>query len=219
MAKARAPRADGEATRARLLESAGRRFAAHGFAETTGKDIAAVARADLASINYHFGSRAGLYLAVLAEAHRRFVSLSDLSALAEGDLPPAAQLEGLIAGVVERAASLDGWPARVLARELLSPSSHLETFFRTEVLPKIARVRRIVAAVAGLPEEHPALPRCLLSVVGPCAMLLVAGQGLPGPLRQVLAMPRAQLVRHLHGFAMAGLGEIARQYRDGELEA
>jgi len=218
MEKGRASRADGEATRARLLESAGRLFAARGFAETTGKEIAADAAADLASINYHFGSRAGLYMAVLAEAHRRFVSLSDLSALAGGDLPPAAQLEVLIAGLVERAANREGWHARVLARELLSPSSHLEAFFRAEVLPKIAGVRRIVAAITGIPDDHPALPRCLLSVVAPCAMLLVVGQGLPGPLRQVLAMPQAQVVRHLHGFAMAGLEEIARQYRAGELE-
>lgn len=219
MEKGRASRADGEATRARLLESAGRLFAANGYAETTGKAIAADAGADLASINYHFGNRAGLYMAVLAEAHRRFISLADLSQLADGGLPPAEQLRALIAGLVERAAHAEGWHARVLARELLSPSSHLEPFFRQEVLPKIARVRQLVARITGLPEDHPALPRCLISVVAPCMMLLVVGQGLPGPLRDVLAMPRAQVVGHLHAFAMAGLAEIARQYRQGELEA
>jgi TetR/AcrR family transcriptional regulator, regulator of cefoperazone and chloramphenicol sensitivity len=62
----RSLRADGEATRAKILESAGRLFAAQGYAEATSKEIAADADVDLASINYHFGSRSGLYLTVLA---------------------------------------------------------------------------------------------------------------------------------------------------------
>ena len=62
-------RADGEVTRSRILEAAGELIALHGFAETPSKAIATQAGVDLASINYHFGSRGGLYQAVLIEAH------------------------------------------------------------------------------------------------------------------------------------------------------
>ncbi len=59
----RALRTDGEATYNRILETAGKLFATSGFAETSSKAIAAKAEVDLASINYHFGSRSGLYQA------------------------------------------------------------------------------------------------------------------------------------------------------------
>ncbi|HEY0332240.1 MAG TPA: CerR family C-terminal domain-containing protein [Stenotrophomonas sp.] len=209
----RASRADGEATRARILETAGRLFAAQGYAETTGKAIAEQAEADLASINYHFGSRSGLYMAVLAEAHRRFVSLSDLSLLSQGDLAPSQQLEALFDGLVERATQRDGWHAQVLARELVSPSSHLQALFKQELVPKLAVIKRIVSQITGIPENDPALLRCLLNVASPCLMLLMVGQNLPGPLAEVSRMSRPVLVRHLHDFAMAGLKEVGRQYQ------
>lgn len=209
----RGPRADGEATRAKILEAAGQLFAAHGYAEATSKAIAAEAGVDLASINYHFGSRSALYLAVLAEAHRRFVSLPDLSRLVETGLPASAQLEALLAGVIERVTQSPGWPARVLARELVSPSSHLQEFFTSELSPKLAVIKRILAGITGIPEDSPALLRCLLNVAAPGLMLLMVGHSVPGPMAQIVHMPPAELVKHLHAFAMAGLTEIGMQYR------
>ncbi|MEG6992327.1 helix-turn-helix domain-containing protein, partial [Pseudomonas aeruginosa] len=50
----RTPRSDGESTRARILEVAGRLFAQHGYANTASKAICEEAGADLAAINYHF---------------------------------------------------------------------------------------------------------------------------------------------------------------------
>src|SRR3954469_24947558 len=95
-APARRQRADGTGTRDRILECAGELFAATGYAETTAKAIAAAARVDLASINYHFGSRTGLYQAVLVEAHRRLITLELLERLERADAPATAKFERLI---------------------------------------------------------------------------------------------------------------------------
>ena len=89
----RAQRSDGGATHSRILEAAGELFASTGFAETTNKMIAAQAEVDLASINYHFGSRNSLYQAVLLEAHNRFVSVESLRQLAASDLPAKIEVE------------------------------------------------------------------------------------------------------------------------------
>ena len=86
-ASARASRTDGEATRARILQAAGELFGSRGFAETTSKAVAAHAGVDLASINYHFGSRSGLYQATLIEAHRRLFTVDALSQLVHAPLP------------------------------------------------------------------------------------------------------------------------------------
>lgn len=61
------PRADGEATRQRLLDAALALFANQGFAQTSVREIAQAAQANVAAISYHFGDKAGLYRAVFFE--------------------------------------------------------------------------------------------------------------------------------------------------------
>jgi AcrR family transcriptional regulator len=205
-------RADGAATRDRILECAGELFAATGYAETTSKAIAAAARVDLASINYHFGSRTGLYQAVLAEAHRRFISLDLLERLERADAPARAKLERLIEAFVESALTSRGWHSRVLVRELFAPSSNLEALFRQEALPKITVIAHLVSELTGIPIDDPAIPRCLMNIAAPCLMLFVAQAGVPGPLQAVRRMPKADVVAHLQRFALAGLEAVAQDY-------
>jgi len=201
----RAPRIDGELTRVRLLDAAGELFAAHGPADTTGKAIAALAGADLASINYHFGSRKGLYQAVLVEAHRRWITLRELEEIAASGLAPAGKLHRLVERVVAGSADGPAWHLRVLGRELLAQSEHLRALLRDEVEPKFRFVRRIIGEVTGIPEDDPALLPCVLGVVAPCALLLVVDPGLPSPLQPLLRGSRAALAEDLHVFLLAGL--------------
>lgn len=209
--KPRAPRADGDITRNRLLEAAGELIGAQGFAETTSKAIAARAEADLASINYHFGSRAGLYAALLAEAHRRLIDIEDLRRIAALRRPAATKLRRLMDGLIRAASGPQGWPAQVLGRELLSPSSHLAVLEETEIRPKLRILLGILAEISGIPPEHPAAARCLISVMAPCAVLLAAGGKLPFLAREVLATRRTELVDHFLAFAIAGLKATGRE--------
>lgn len=81
---------DGETTRARILETAGQLFAERGYADTTSKAICERARCNMAAVNYHFGSRDGLYLALLKEVHKHLVSLDYLARLAHSAQPRGA---------------------------------------------------------------------------------------------------------------------------------
>lgn len=206
----RPTRIDGEATRKRILEAAGRLFAETGFAETTNKAIAAQAGADLASINYHFGSRAGLYRAVLIEAHRRIISLDDLERLLAANLTASGKLKRLIARFVMGATAKRGWYAKVLSREILSPSSHLSALSMPEIVAKMEIALAILSEITAIPPDDPALMRCLMSVLAPCAMLLVGQQNISPLPGAVLQMPRRVLIDHLHRFAMGGLEAMRR---------
>lgn len=209
----RGPRTDGEATRARLLEAAGQLFSQQGFAETTSKAVAQLAAADLASINYHFGSRNGLYQAVLLEAHRQLLDLDDLQRIAGSALNPEQRLYELLAGLVQRAQQPEAWAPRVLARELLAPSSHLQVLMEEAVPPKMMAVAQILSEISGIPATEPALLRCLLSVAAPCMMLIVIGRDVPGPLQAVAQGPSQPLLAHLHRFAIAGLQAVGEDHR------
>ncbi len=208
----RSTRTDGELTRARILEAAGQLFAATGYAETTNKDIASRAEVDLASINYHFGNRSGLYQTVLIEAHRRIINLDDLEQIAASTLPARDKLGRFIDLLAKATTGSQGWHARILARELLAPSSNLHVLINKELPPKFAVILRILSEITAIPEGDPALLRCMVSIGAPCLMLMVAGNSLPGPPQQVLRMPHQDLTSHLRSFALAGLEEIGREY-------
>ena len=206
-------RTDGEVTRMRILEAAGELFAAAGYGDTTAKSVAERAKVSLTLINYHFGGREGLYRAVLIEAHRRLGNLSDLRDLAESKLPASAKLRVLIYGLVRPATRRQpGWHINVLAKEIFAPSTHFPVLFEAEVPPKLAIIKQILSDITAIPADDPALVRCVISVLAPCSMLLVAARGAPGPLDEVRRMPREAIINHLHTYALAGLEAIAREH-------
>ena len=63
----RKSRSDGVQSRERLLLCAMRLFAEQGFARTSTREIAMAAGANIASISYYFGDKAGLYRAAFTE--------------------------------------------------------------------------------------------------------------------------------------------------------
>ncbi|MEI5674884.1 MULTISPECIES: TetR/AcrR family transcriptional regulator [unclassified Nocardioides] len=86
----RRPR-DAEATRAALLRAARRRFTVLGYERTTTRDIAADAGVNVSLISRYFGSKDGLFAAVVEES-------SDV--LDDGsDLAPDAIVESMIASL------------------------------------------------------------------------------------------------------------------------
>ena len=66
-------RTDGAATRAAILDAALRRLTQDGYARLNLRDIAQEAGVNHALINYHFGSKQQLVLAVLDAANRRLI--------------------------------------------------------------------------------------------------------------------------------------------------
>ena len=208
----RTTRVDGARTRARIIESAGRLIGTNGYAETTSKAIATAAGVDLASINYHFGSRDGLYKAVLVEAHRRFITLDELQAIAGDEGPPQDKLRRFLDRLVTRALAPKDWNANVLARELLSPGSHIEVLFEQEIGPKFRVLSSVLSEISGISAGDPALVRCAISVGAPCAMIFVARRNENPLSRQIDAMGKDELVDHLLSFALGGLQAIGRDH-------
>jgi AcrR family transcriptional regulator len=201
----RAPRTDGDSTRAKLLDAAGRLFAERGYAGAASKAICEAAGTDLAAINYHFGNRDGLYRAVLHEGHKHFVSLEDLTALAQSGLSPQQKLEAFIDGMVASLFDDKGWHNRVCAREILAPSPHFASLIGEGVMPKFRLVADILGDITGIPPSEPALARCVVSIMAPCLMLLVIDRDTPNPFQALLSHSVEELAAHLKRFAVAGL--------------
>ncbi|MFV3331156.1 TetR/AcrR family transcriptional regulator [Pseudomonas sp. NY15437] len=211
----RESRKDGEATRIRILEAAGELFSALGFAETSNKAVAAKAEVDLASINYHFGSRNGLYQAVLEEARRRFLDIADLQRIIQSAQPAPDKLLALTELVVRKASrGRESWHLRVLAAEALAPSSHGQEVLHPQKALKLTLLKQLFSEITTIPSDDPALVPCILSVTAPWAMLLIGPRGGQGALRDILQMPGDVVTAQLYSFTLAGLQEVGRQYRE-----
>lgn len=205
-----ASRPDGDATRAHLLDTAGRVFAERGFAGTTSKEICARAGTPLASVNYHFGSRDALYEAVLIEAHRQLVALDDLATLARGPGDAAHKLAMLVTRIVSLAAHRQApWGLRVLLREALAPSAALPALIDKAVRPKSKLLLGLVAEILGLPADDPAVQRGALLTVLPCIGMVVAPREMPARLLPAAVRDAEALQTDFVRFVLAGLQALA----------
>jgi AcrR family transcriptional regulator len=90
---------DPERTRADILEVATREFAEKGLAGARIDVIAEAMRTSKRMIYYYFGSKEGLYVAVLEEAYRRMREIE--SGLHLDDLPPEDALRRLVGFTVD----------------------------------------------------------------------------------------------------------------------
>ena len=207
---ARTPRTDGNATRLHILETAGQLFAERGFAESTSKEICTRAGTNMAAVNYHFGSRDGLYEAVLIEAHRQLVSMDELVSLASVQADPRLKLRTFLTHLMEMGSQPKApWGFRVVLREALSPSPALPVMVRQAVLPKAKLIRGLIGGIMGLPDDHPSVQRAMLFVVLPCIVMTVAPKDLRNEVLPALKNTEG-LADDLMRYVFAGLDAVAK---------
>ena len=208
---ARTPRTDGNATRLHILETAGQLFAERGFAESTSKEICTRAGTNMAAVNYHFGSRDGLYEAVLIEAHRQLVSMDELVSLASVQADPRLKLRTFLTHLMEMGSQPKApWGFRVVLREALSPSPALPVMVRQAVLPKAKLIRGLIGGIMGLPDDHPSVQRAMLFVVLPCIVMTVAPKDLRNEVLPALKNAEG-LADDLMRYVFAGLDAVAKE--------
>jgi len=211
-----ASRQDGTATRQHMLEVAGEVFAKRGYAHATSKEICERAGANVAAVNYHFGGKEALYSAVLIEAHRRLVTVEELSALVQAKSSAREKLEAIIGKILSELStknSKSSWQFRVLMREMLSPSPMLDRMLKSEASPKAMILRSVVAEIMQLPPDHPAVVRSLISVIAPCMLLLIGHRGVAKKVLPDLVIEPESLKQHMLTFALAGLEAVAKPAR------
>jgi TetR/AcrR family transcriptional regulator, regulator of cefoperazone and chloramphenicol sensitivity len=207
-----------QGTREHLLEAAGQVFAEKGFERSTAKEISERARTNTAAVNYYFGGIDGLYDAVLEEARNRIFSDQAIENAIAGKREPKAKLEAVFGIAVQTllGSVSSSWVLRVLGRDFVTPTAATYAAKEKLVLPRALVLRRFVAELVGLPEDHPAVARACVSVMAPFFMLILGDRR-----RMQRALPSLGLgaddapamARHLVQFAIAGLEAIGRDAR------
>ena len=144
-------------TKDRILAAAELLFAQHGFAETSLRAVTSRADANLAAVNYHFGSKSNLVNEVF---RRRLDELSRrrLDALSDAESQRPGELEAVLAAFIEAALELSldrhGAFVRVIARAYAERDDNLRSFLSDNyghVMREFARA--IAGCLPGLSRE------------------------------------------------------------------
>lgn len=160
-------------TKRRILEVAREVFAERGVKEATVRDICARAGANVAAVNYYFGSKERLFMAVLGEymhaAHLRFP--------VDMGLPPGApateRLGAYIRSLLYKFLG-DGDPlyeklGMLLTKEFIDPSEQFDEIMERFIMPQHETLVGIVAELMpGCGERSAHL--CAAGVVGYCLL-------------------------------------------------
>lgn len=124
-------------TRERILDAAEIVFVQRGFDAATTREIAALSKANIATVYSYFGSKENLYAAVVKRRIAPLIELMDRFA-GESDKPQAAA--GAIQEVLSHLASHEG-TTRLVYREIVGDGPLAEELSRTLFEPLLARVR------------------------------------------------------------------------------
>jgi AcrR family transcriptional regulator len=132
-----------QATREKIIKAASRAFAREGYEGASVRAIVADAEVNQAAINYHFGSKEGLYRAVLQTALR---ALMNDDAPKTDKLSREAALRRFVRGQLRPMTARDELSdyARIFNWETLRPSPIFRKFMAREVAPFLAGVTELV---------------------------------------------------------------------------
>ncbi len=148
--------AESKKTTERLCETAESLFGKLGFANVSLRKITEAAGANLAAVNYHFGSKEELYKEVLLRRLRplneeRLAMLAQAEQLA-GDqpIPLRSVLEAFIRPLLRRAAdpALGGIPLlRLISRDLTDPRPFMHDELAREFGPVVSRFTEVLSQI------------------------------------------------------------------------
>ena len=175
-------RADGEASRARILEAAGKLFAEHSFSSVSIRQIAKAAGANLSAIAYHFGGKEELYGAVLRQLvvdtepmiGPAIGNLNAGVAAARGDRHKLAMvMTGFLGGLLGSILGTERmrWQMALMLREFHQPSDWFPMLLEERIHPLHNAVAGLVGAARGQPADAPETRLLTAALIGQCMAL------------------------------------------------
>ena len=201
-------------TKDRLLQAARVEFASKGLRDTTVRDICARAGANVAAVNYYFGSKEKLFNAVLADYLDRCHSLYPTTMGIGQDATPSQRLQAYIRSLLYRLMG-DGDPVgeklgQLLTAEIIEPSEYFHEVAKRYIMPVHNELNGIIRRL--LPKASERTVRlCAAAVTGHC-MLFDNAKQLIRRMQPDMALETlgVELVADfVYDFAQAGIARMA----------
>ncbi len=200
-------------TRERIIEAAGEVFAELGYRHTTIRAICKRAGANVAAVNYYFGDKEALYLAVLKHWREKAVEGYPLDLGTTADRSPEELLAAFVGTFIFRVLDKGRGSrfARLMAQELMQPTDGLDVIIEDAVRPHFAFLSGIVRRLLGEGHTESTVQLCCVSIIGqvfyfymsrPVLQRLLNREGFEK--KEMLA-----IAGHITRFSLSGIRQIA----------
>jgi len=203
-----------EITRNRLLTAASRIFAEKGFQEATIAEICEQAKANIASVNYHFRDKETLYLESWRFAFNRELDLYPPDGGLMDDAPAEQRLAERIKSLVCRMGDENSYSFAIIHKEMAQPTRLLADILEKEINPQRLQMFILLKECLGQAASEQHIQYCHASIMGQCFQLLRLKhmQGArpfrshPSDLSDIKAF-----AEHVVQFSLAGIQAIRSQ--------
>jgi AcrR family transcriptional regulator len=150
------------------VEAAGAIFADSGYRHTTIRAICRRAGVNVAAVNYYFGGKKNLYLAVLTGLRARAVEEHPLDLGDLTTLPPDERLHRFVRTFLSRVLDKgDGARfAKLMAQELIQPTAAFDEIIENIINPAFAFLATTVRQLFKKPMSPEKVGLCCVSIVG-----------------------------------------------------
>ena len=215
------PLNDDEA-RSRLLKAAARLFGERGFNHVSVREICKEAGTNVASVNYHFRDKLGLYRELIGTVAEG-MNQGKIAALeAAAGQPPEDQLRAYVSGFLHQLLDSnppeDCWMEKLIGREMTEPTPALDLIIEKGIKPAGERLNKLVSEVVGLPAHDGRVVMCAASIQGLCIFYrssrTVAERMVPGLRYTPEVVDR--VADFIASFSLAGMRALAQEKKEFE---
>ena len=161
-------RSDGVETRRRVLEAAGKVFAARGFRDATVADICRLAGANVAAVNYHFGSKENLYVEAWRHAFHRSTAAYPPEGGVGADALAGERLRGQVKALMQRVMDPASLEFDIVHKEMAQPTGLLMEVMRRSVEPLRRQLMDVVRELLGRGACEEDVQLCVMSIHAQC---------------------------------------------------
>jgi AcrR family transcriptional regulator len=192
-------------------------FAEKGFRDATIAEICKQAHANIASVNYYFRSKEGLY----TEAWRAAFQASHEAHPADDGVPadaaPEARLRGRIRSMMKRMSDPASLEFEIMHKELANPTGLLNEVKEECIEPLRRAMQELVRELLGEHATDQQVMLCAMSTISQCMHQMIHQRiraGASGPLdraERLYAIGVEGLVDHIVRFSLAAIRGIRKE--------
>ena len=202
----------GGETGRRLLAAAADVFAAKGFRDATVQEICRQAGANIAAINYHFGSKAILYAESWRYAFTEAINRHPPDGGVAADATAEERLRGQIAGLLHRISDENNKEFRIARKEMTHPTGFLEDVMIDEVWPLHRRLETVVSELLGAAVTRQRVQYAVMSVVSQCLEPVIVNreqkEGVGTRKTPSVINDMERYIEHVFQFSLGGIKAI-----------
>jgi TetR/AcrR family transcriptional regulator, regulator of cefoperazone and chloramphenicol sensitivity len=206
---------DDHETRQRLLDAAAQLFAERGYQQVSIRDICTAANANVASVNYYFHDKWGLYEELIRTVIEGAKRMQQASHASPPGTPPEERLRIYIRTFLQHGLAAveekDRWAGKLMGREMTDPTPGLDLFVDQVIRPNSQWLGELIGELMGLPATDGRVGACVGSVqtqivgyFGPVVKRIVPGLKFTPDVI-------AGIADHITKFSLAGIRAVAQQ--------